>query len=539
MSKALVCYIILVCFGNTVAQLVTYPAIPSEPSISVPLSVLNSTHNDSIVFDSNGTLAILQPQHKIFHTQYQEYLSLPSAIDLFLKHNPEIQKARYEWFEAQEMHKAAWGEFEPRLVGRHKREENGQVGTFFSEYTEEYRLAIEGKAPTGTQYDVGLTQTIYENSTYRSNIFLGAKVTQPLLKNFLFFAPVLNIKSAALQKKQSFQLYRQKLGELINEVENKYWELYFTQKKMEFAQASVQVAKDLYEDAQKRFGQGRDSKLDYQRALAELSRRMSAQIEAQHEYRNSKRELTVLLNKPGLFNTSLVVIEPNLTLSSNQFENTDLMMDSILNINPIILSSNYALQKQKMAVSAQKSSALPKVDIFGTWGVAASSEDGKMLVDRFQNDEFRDKVLGAGIEIEIPIFTGVTERSKYKAEVWKQKRAQLDLTSRIRNIYETRLVQEDQLLNLFYKTHHLKHLVSFHSMELQSELDRVRMGKSTYQRVYEVEEALRKAQSQEIHSFIEYQKALSSLYLNEGSLLIHRGLEWYLEGEFWLHKDLR
>ncbi|MDR1760227.1 MAG: TolC family protein [Fibrobacter sp.] len=467
-------------------------------------------------------------------------LSLDSALILLIKNNPDIQEAKYQWLSKSAIAASAYGSFEPKLVGRAHRERADRPGALFTEAKDEYKLAVQGSLPTGTQYDVGFNQLTYKHSDYISELYFGGELKQPLLKGFMYFAPTNEIRQARAEKEVYFQNFRKKLTEIIEQLETTYWDFYYYLQILNFENESVEIAKTITQDAEKRLMQGKMSPLDLQKAKAELAVRLSRQLEALGNVRYKHSEFMLLLASPELLNDPRpLTVHPNLNEIPDIPADSLLMIDSLKKIHPEFLGQKSEIEKRRHNRDLYKSERLPTLNLIGSYGIRARDNSAHDAVLKFRSEKRRSKVLAGGIEIEIPLFTGYREKYIVKAEEMNIRAAQVRLNLTSHKLTEDSFLLRKRVMELSEQMVFEKTAVEFHKKELEEEYKKLLAGKSNLHIIFDKEDDLREAQKKEIEQIRLYHICLIQLQKVQGTLLIKNKLEILKDDTIYLREDLQ
>ena len=182
------------------------------------------------LFCSAGVVFAQAPATEPAPAEDSLFIDFEKAIETVVKNNADIQEAKFLWRSNTELASGAYGDFEPHLVGRLNKERGDSPSALFTETKDEYKLGVQGKLPTGTEYNAGFNQATYTHSDYTSELYFGAELRQHLLKDgLLFFAPTKNIREAKLQKELAYQKYRETLSDILEKFCNAYWNYHFAQ----------------------------------------------------------------------------------------------------------------------------------------------------------------------------------------------------------------------------------------------------------------------------------------------------------------------
>lgn len=501
---------------------------PETSSIATPpAQSADTTLQAKVQIDTAGIGSIVPA------TDNPQTLALPlsKALEHFLLYNPDVREAIYEWRYRQELSSSNWGEYEPRLVGRINQERAGRNKALFEEVKEEYKLGIEGDLMTGTSYDIGFTQTSYHHSDYNSEIYVGAKAKQSLLKGVWYGAPLLSLRISQAEEKKSLHDLRAKLAEMVEKLCNNYWDYSYRLSLEEFETQSVQVAKTVLEDAMKRVQAGKMSSLDAHKASAELAVRQSRLLDAQSSTRESRSELLLLIADPAWLHREAFYVQPSSGISSLPSLDSLQAQDSIQAKHPEYLSAFYELEKRSLNRDKHKDQRLPSVSLLGSYGVRARGKTEAAAINKFQDPSMREMVASAGIEFEVPLFASHRERHLVKAEEQNIRSGQVRLKLITYKLAEDYLTLKKRLSEIQLQADFEHRYVQYHQDELKSEFQKLSAGKSNLKTVFEVEEKLREAQRKELEVNRIAHVIETRLDRTIGRLLGINGLETYSNGQ--------
>ena len=358
---------------------------------------------DSVIAqDSAQVQESLQQENAALLSNDSLFIDFSEAIDIIIANNIDIQEAKYNWIAQSEAATGSYGEFEPHLTARAFSEKGDAPNTLFTETRNEYKIGVQGKAPTGTEYNIGFNQTSYTHSEYTSELYFGGELRQHVLKGGpLFYASFNNQRAAKFQKELAFQKYRETLSGILEKFCETYWEFYFSQQTLLFAEKSSAVAKESVEDARKRFELGMLSMLDYQKAVAEYSDRESARLDALDKLRNARLALLLILSSQELVRDPRpIAITPNLELDSTAILDSLTFIDSISILHPSYLAQHAEVDLRTTALDKSKNSFLPSVDLIGNYGIRSRDKNAEVALNKFKNKNNRQSVFAYGIEID-------------------------------------------------------------------------------------------------------------------------------------------
>ena len=148
------------------------------------------------------------------------------------------------------------------------------------------------------------------NPEFASDFSLG--FTQPLWRGFLRTATDRELKLINLDSEISDSQFRQRVSEIVQQVENQYWELVFTIENQETRRQSMSLAVVQYENNRKRVEIGVLAPIEVTAARAEVSIREQEMIQAEVQIVNAQNALKRLLAadpQDSIWNLTLIPTE--------------------------------------------------------------------------------------------------------------------------------------------------------------------------------------------------------------------------------------
>lgn len=467
-------------------------------------------------------------------------LDFDTALRTVIENNIDVQEAKYNWIAQAEMAKGTYGEFEPHLVGRANRERGDRPSALFTETRDEYRIGIQGKLPSATEYNVGFNQATYTHSDYTSELYFGAELRQHILKGgLLYFSPTGRLREAHLQQEIAYQKYRYALNDALDRFYEAYWNYYYAEQTLLFATKSAQVARQIAEDAGKRLQLGILSPLDNQKAVAEYSDRESARLAALDQLRSARLALLLTLSSGKFVNDPRpIAIRPTGDIDSAFAADSLDIRDSACNMHPAYLQQLAELELREEEVKQHRTNFLPTLDLVGSYGIRSRDSDARRAVRDFKRPEDRQTVLSGGIEIDIPLFANVNERHQIAAEKVNVRAARTRLSLIHNKLQEEYRNLQKRAIEIREQCKYSKVAVEYHETELQEEFKKMELGKSNYHQIFDMEEDLRQAEQRHLENIRDLRLVDVKLLIAKGELLRINGLEAWENGKPVLSKEL-
>ena len=384
--------------------------------------------------------------------------------------------------------------------------------------------------PTGTTLDFALSNEQENNNfvlpdpndEYHAQIDFS--ITQALLRGAGPSVNLATLRQAQLDVRASEYELRGYAQTLTAEIESTYWDFILAEQEMGVYEKSLELGLRLADETRERIALGQLANTEIYFAEAEAATREQNLINARSRLENTRLRLLKLMNPPGktLWDRPIV---PKTPADIVQFEIKDIEghLKVARRFRPDLNQARLSIQRGDLEVVKTKNGLLPKLDAFIILGRSGYSR----TFDRSFND------LGsgnggpdvfAGLTFEFPVFNrkAKAQYERSKLELAQQKQALDNLTQ----------LAEQDVLSAFVEINRAKEqiraskvTVRYQQEKLQAEIDRYRMGESTMYRVAQAERDLVDSQVVEVQSRIAYLKALTQLYLAEGSLLIRWGIE--------------
>ena len=243
--------------------------------------------------------------------------------------------------------------------------------------TQSFELGFDQKLKLGTQYELKFQNERIETDSFFSKLSplystrFEVNLTQPLLKNFGRDINSSNITIAKNNLDISDFEFKNKVIDVISDVENVYWDLVFSREDLKVQQKSVQRAKDLERRVKAQVEVGTMAPLEILQAQSEVASREEAVIQAQKLIQDNQDNLKNTLNIPFDSPDGMKEIQP---LDSPQFliETPISLKDSIrtaLMKRPDHLSKKKELDSKNILVKFNENQLYPTLDLVASFGL--------------------------------------------------------------------------------------------------------------------------------------------------------------------------
>jgi len=458
-------------------------------------------------------------------------ISLQEAILTALERNPQFTIQRY----VPGIRKTSVAEqiatFEPSLTASYSREKSftqrflGARPEPFEMTTRRtsYNAALGMMLPTGTSVSLeasmsGTTTNIYLPQ-YAGSI--GFTVTQPLLRGFGFGATLAALRRARADLEISRYELKGLAERLVQDVEASYWGVYLAQKELEIRRQSLDLAERQLAESLERVAVGKLSELELASVRAEVARRRSDLINAESSYEQARLNFLFLLNPEG---KGWDVVPQPVDLPAvltDSLEPVEVHLDLARRHRPDLAQARLALRQGNLEVARTRNGLLPRLDLFISMGRTSYS---RTFEEAKPDPTSPFYVVTTGITFEMPA-VDLRSRAQYSRAL--KSREQLELA--VQNM--ERLVEKDvrsayaEVLRARQQIQASQEARALQEKNLQAEVEKFRVGRSTNLLVLQVQRDLIASQLAEARAIIDYLAALTNLYVMEGTLLERRGIE--------------
>jgi len=237
-------------------------------------------------------------------------LTLDAAIQLALENNLNVEVQRFGPLIFAEDETIAWGRYDPEFFADFGYDSfkdpnafslNRTVGPSVDRTTDGFG-GFRGLVPLlGSSYDFRFTGSrTTTNSTiqslspqFRSSFSLN--LTQPLLRGLWWNDPWIRVKTSALRYDQSLEEFRVEVMNLVQDVENAYWELIANEEQMNVQKKSLETALALLEQSKIEYEVGVASKVKVVESEAGVAQREFELIRETNFFRTAQDTLVDLI----------------------------------------------------------------------------------------------------------------------------------------------------------------------------------------------------------------------------------------------------
>lgn len=468
-------------------------------------------------------------------------MTLKSLIGQVVANNQQIQSQKLQWGIQQAEVDKARAIFEPRLVSSIQLEDRSQKNTaeqaasrqFALTYDErnwDFSAAVQGLLPTGGQVQIGYDSRRLSNTLTRTladedreyQMFLGLSLTQPLLKNAGVATTMSGIRVAEVESEVAFQEFRQELMRTVGETAARYWNFFQAQEKLKLRDESLRAARLLLQDSEERHRLGKMARTEVLEAQAGVVNRLAQQSEARQDQVEAMNRLRTLLSQAVDRNSARLQAAAEPAIAPPAPDEQQLLKNAI-RLRPEYLAAQKKIQRAGLKVAYAKNQSWPELDLKASFGLNGLDFSKGDSWEQIEESRFKD--WSVGLNLRLPLQgnrEGASELEQANLEKQRAlvglKAVEIELTNGIDTGVQNVHSAAEQLA-------HANSVVEIQQQLFEVELVRLRAGKSNTRLVLEREENYRKAQEAALKNQVNLQKALLSLELAGGTILVNHDVE--------------
>ncbi len=359
-----------------------------------PSSTTQNTNPSAAEAEFNDLLQTSEPELPT------KPLSQSQAIAKALGQNFDIQVKTYDVDASQGVVREARGAFDPvfHMEGSYEDIRDPQntqdfVATggtpldildgdprIFVENNQHYKISLDGKLPTGTQYEFKSQLDVLSNTLDRTSplalynhgenqSFTGVTVDQPFLRGFGTDVNNAEIRAAVINKLvDRYELEDQMLS-TVSQVLQSYNQLSYLTEELEAKRQDRQLGIRLVQDRIKSLERGQVSSRELNRVESSLAEIIEDYTKAQNEVINQQTVLQALISnrveEVGQFN--YLPISPVKTPELNQ--PVEMLLAEALSHRPKYLEARSKVEEENIKLVYANNQKWPQLDLKGTYGV--------------------------------------------------------------------------------------------------------------------------------------------------------------------------
>jgi outer membrane protein TolC len=473
---------------------------------------------------------------------------LEETLHLVVSQNLQVESARTELDAAEASRKAEWGIWEPRLIisyGKTSDEKENNVQDalarnpifaepveFYDTHNDRLSIGLEQTLPTGAQVRIGTDWTFLRNNLQeRSNIdeefesYAGVSIRQPLLKGAGFGVTMARIRLAASRSDQTREEIRGELMNILSQAEVAYWEVYRNRREVEYREESVERATKLLKDNRARLEAGRMSTVDVAQAEAALAMRQSQLAEARQNLADAMAQLVIYIGEDS---NARIVVDPVdvLEFSPRVTDFIDSMKNAMAN-HPTLGSLEDQVDQAQIQKKVAFNYRFPRLDFTAGYGVNGYGLGPRSSYEALVDGDYHSWYVG--LELEVPLFTGIRERQELIASRHRLRGAQAEFDATRMELASLIHAMIDRVASTRSQVEQYQNVVNLSEKVLDAELSSLESGRGDSRDVLQAEEDLTDARVAYLRSLVNYRRTLISLEVLEGAYLRNHSIELVAE----------
>jgi len=466
-------------------------------------------------------------------------MTLKDSIILASHNNYEIKIAKLEPMMGENDITVAKSKFDPTLTIKADRDvsETPTVNTLITglgsefEISEFKRESNTVQATVAKPLETGGTFTLDFNAAPRTFIdpslfnplnsharsSIDVKISQPLLKRAGIFYNRSEIYIARNNKEKSILELKEIAIEVINSVQNAYWDLVMAIEELRVRNKSLESAEDLLRKNRIQAKVGTLAPIEVLVAEDGVAKKINDIIETENDIKNREDDLKLIMN---LSNNSIFSDVAIIPLDKAYFKITDVTLDESIKIalanRPELSKQGLDIANARIKVKQQKNQLLPQLDIeagirYSGLGSNLGNSLDSTFSQKFQSEFF-------GVILEVPLGNREARNNYTKARLearqslFNRNKIEQDIIVEVRTAVRE-IKKNAESIKATEKARELA------QARLEAEDKKFKVGRSTSLEVLRAQDNLTIAEGKAIKALIDYQISLGNLDAETGTIL--------------------
>lgn len=311
-------------------------------------------------------------------------LSLAEAIRVGLERNLDIQTVRFDPYVAQENIGIAWGGYDPVFANEFGyNSANTPNASLINTQTSIQQIIMDGRTGMkglvpwwGASYEIG-----YEASHTRTDATISAlsplvdsnvfgSFSIPLLKNLVWNQAWTQVKTSEVVYEGSREEFRKQVMDVVQQIENGYWNVIATREQLRVARKSVETARALLDQTKIQYEVGVVSKVEVTEAEAGVAQRDFNLIVAANVYQAAEDNLADLVFGESLRPASRFRLEPTdepASFTAFDVDPEQATQKAFVN-RPELAFQKLEIARQEFLLKFARNQTLPQLDAVLAYG---------------------------------------------------------------------------------------------------------------------------------------------------------------------------
>ncbi|MCD6050280.1 MAG: uncharacterized protein K0Q55_1683 [Verrucomicrobia bacterium] len=464
-------------------------------------------------------------------------LSLMECIEMALAHNLDIRIQREEPRLDRFTLEGSYAAWDPSFTSTAVHNYNSSPGGTDGEgrplpsteiNTESISPGLTGVLPTGMRYDLtsnfGFRDVNNNRSEYNSQAVIS--VRQPLLRNMWIDDSRRQILINRRNLRSSELGVTLQAMNTIASVEQAYFDLIFAEENVKVQQSALGLAERLLSENKKRVEVGALAPLDEKQAESQVAARQADLIRAEGQLADQQNVLKRLLTDDFAVWRTVYIKPTDKLLPLPQTFDLQESWQTGIDMRPDLEQQRIELEKQNIQLRYTRNQLFPSLDLFGSFGQNGLGPNmGNVVRDIEVGENPRNSY---GIALTIPLGNRAARSAHNIAKGIKEQ-----LLLRFKKLEQDTIINIDNSVRLAQSNYEqidaTRKAREYAEAALDAEQKKLANGKSTSFVVLQLQRDLTSARSAEIRALADYNKALSTLSLNEGTTLRRNKLDVRVE----------
>ena len=375
--------------------------------------------------------------------------------------------------------------------------------------------AVDSRTETDSTYSIF-------NPYYGSD--LSVSISQPLLRNAGRRISTYAIQIAEYDRQITDARTKLEAIRIIADVDRVYWRLYAARRELNVRKQQYDLAKALFEQAQRLVAAGEVAQIEVIRTEAGLAQQLEAIILAENSVRDRERELKRVLNKAGLEMETATVLIPVTEPDPVRYRlDKQRLVDVAIEQRMEMLELELQIAQDISTLEYMENQTLPLVTMDYTYNMNGLGSSRGDSYDLLYDKRFEDHRLG--LQLQVPL--GNESAKSQMRQAFYQRRQRLASRDSRRAVIEYEVLNAiDQLEANWQRILAGRQSSVLDGRLFEAEKRQFELGLVTSTDVLQAQTNFANSQSAEISALVEYQIALVDLAYATGTLLGAAKVQW-------------
>jgi outer membrane protein TolC len=229
------------------------------------------------------------------------------------------------------------------------------------------------------------------------------EITQPLLKGAGSDYALANLRLARIGNKLAYAQFRQKVEELVNQVQTGYWTLVLARGNLLIQQGLLQEATETLDKVEKRLGLDAAKNLEYKQTLAAQKQRQAMTVRAAKNVGDAEDQLARLLTDPRILLYRDIGIKPTVADPDTpelHLARAEQLLTAI-RYSPLIEQIRYNIQSADINVQVARNELLPSLNLVASTGIEGLERRVGEAIESSYSFDFIDYAIGLVFEYPV------------------------------------------------------------------------------------------------------------------------------------------